>query len=124
VVLASDATKEVRLSVASDYPPFFFGRMEAILRDTFKCYPGLAPEQRLPCPCAPGCRHSYKFEVVKRRGQQGKPYVVCDESGEEVSIASLLTGYPAPETVAGLRAGGRDASRLHHDPAGRERANG
>ncbi|HEY6345519.1 MAG TPA: COR domain-containing protein [Bryobacteraceae bacterium] len=104
VILASDATKEVRLSVASDYPPFFFGRMEAILRDTFKRYPGLAPEERLPCPCEPGCRYSYKFEVVKQLGRQGEPYMTCGESGKRVYISSLLTGYPAPETIAGLRA--------------------
>jgi internalin A len=104
VIQASDTTKEVRLSVAADYPPFFFGRMEAILRDTFRRYPGLVPEERLPCPCAADCRHSYRFEVVKRLGRQGEPYVICDESGEKVSIASLLTGYPAPKTDAGVRA--------------------
>jgi hypothetical protein len=104
VVLASDATKEVRLSVAGDYPPFFFGRMEAILRDTFKRYPGLAPEERLPCPCVAGCRHSYRFEVIKRLFRQGEPYVVCDETGEKVYVATLLTGGPAPRTDAGLRA--------------------
>ncbi len=104
VVQASDALKEVRLSVASDYPPFFFGRIEAILRDTFKRYPGLVPEERLPCPCSAGCRHSFKFEVIKKLGKQGRPSVFCDESGDEVAIASLLTGYPPPEPKL---AGGR-----------------
>ena len=32
IILASDALQEIRLRVAADYPPFFFGRMEAILR--------------------------------------------------------------------------------------------
>jgi internalin A len=104
VILASDATKEVRLSVAADYPPFFFGRMEAILRDTFKRYPGLPPEERLPCPCTPGCPYSYKFELIKKLGRQAEPYVTCGESGERVNITSLLTGYPPPKTEAGFRA--------------------
>ncbi len=124
VVLASDSKKEVRLSVASDYPPFFFGRMEAILRDTFKRYPGLVPEERLPCPCSAGCAYSHKFEVIKRLGREGEPYVTCGESGGRVSIGTLLMGYPAPENrrrFAG--AGSGDASRLHDDPPGGQRAN-
>ena len=53
LILASDAAKEVRLRVSSDYPPFFFGQLQAILLDTFKRYPGesvvyLAPVAGLP----------------------------------------------------------------------------
>jgi internalin A len=104
VVSASRVAKEVRLSVAADYPPFFFGRMEAILRDTFRRYPGLTAEERLPCPCTDSCSYSYKFEVIKKLGKQGEPYVTCNESGNRVNVASLLTGFPPPQTEAGLRA--------------------
>jgi Leucine-rich repeat (LRR) protein len=104
LVLASESLKEVRLKVAADYPPFFFGRMEAILRDTFKRYPGAEPEQRLPCPCRPDCTHSYLFETVVKRGKDGKQCVTCDRSGDDVAISSLLTGFPPPQTEEGRRA--------------------
>lgn len=101
-ILASDMTREVRLCVTSDFPPFFFGRMEAILRDTFKRYPGVAPEWRVPCRCKPDCSHSYRYETVRNRWRDRKEYVTCDESGEDVPIQSLLIGYQKPESEAGL----------------------
>lgn len=104
IILASNATRDVRLSVTADYPPFFFGRLEAILRDTFKRYPGSEPERRLPCPCRKDCSHSYLFEAVLKRARDGKLDVTCDRSGEDVPIHSLLTGFPPPDTVAGVRA--------------------
>jgi hypothetical protein len=97
--------------VVSDYPPFFFGRMEAILRDTFKRYPGADPERRVPCPCTPGCPFSYQWETVVKRAQQGKRYVSCDKSGEDVEISALLTGF-RPETPEGLRAFQSERRRL------------
>ena len=102
-ILASDATKQVRLRVVSDYPPFFFGRIEAILRDTFKRYPGAVPEWRIPCPCRPGCPHSYAYESVRKRWEDGKQSVTC-EFGDDVSIQSLLTGFRKPESAAGVAA--------------------
>ncbi len=104
LILASDSTKEVRLRVAADYPPFFFGRMEAILRDTFKRYPGAEPECRLPCTCRPGCESSYLFETVVKRRNEGKSYVSCDKSGEDVPIESLFGGGQRTDTSEGFRA--------------------
>lgn len=104
VIVASDITKEVRLRVAADYPPFFFGRLEAILRDTFKRYPGVEPERRLPCPCQPGCPTSYLYETVLKRWHDRKPNVTCDKSGEDVSVESLLTGARQPDTAEGWQA--------------------
>ena len=112
LILASDTAKEIRLRVAADYPPFFFGRMEAILRDTFKRYPGAEPERRLPCPCQPDCPNSHLFETVVKRGQQGKEYVSCDRSGADVPIPSLLMGFPRPETAEGRLAFESDVRRL------------
>jgi len=104
VILASDSAKEVRLRVTADYPPFFFGRLDAILRDTFKRYPGAEPERRLPCSCQPECPTSYLYETVLKRWQDGKPYVTCDRSGEDVSVQSLLSGAKRTDTEEGLLA--------------------
>jgi internalin A len=107
LILASSMKKEVRLLVAADYPPFFFGRMEAILRDTFKRYPGVEPERRLPCRCRRDCPHSYRYETVLKRFGDRQAIVTCDDSGSDVQIAALLTGFlnaEPPGTEAGLRA--------------------
>lgn len=101
LILASDSAKEVRLRVAADYPPFFFGRMEAILWDTFKRYPGAEPERRLPCRCRPGCPSSYLFETVMKRRSDRKTYVTCDDSAEDVLIESLLSDAPRRDTPEG-----------------------
>ncbi len=116
LILASDgasgSAKEVRLRVVADYPPFFFGLMESILRDTFKRYPGVEPERRLPCSCTPGCPATYLYETVLKRWQDRRQYVTCDQSGDDVAIASLLTGARRPETKDGLRAMHADMRRL------------
>ena len=112
LILASDTAKEVRLRVTADYPPFFFGRMDAILRDTFKRYPGADPERRFPCPCSPGCPRSFLFETVLKRFQDGKQYVTCDSSGEDVAIQSLLTGFPKPDSAPGRLAFESEVRRL------------
>jgi internalin A len=104
LVLSSEAKKEVRLSVTGDYPPFFFGVLESILRDTFKRYPGVEPERRLPCPCQPGCPTTYLYETVLKRRRGPNPYVSCDRSGEDVAIESLLSGARLPETAEGVHA--------------------
>jgi internalin A len=104
LILASDSVKEVRLRVAADYPPFFFGRMEAILRDTFRRYPGVEPERRLPCFCRQACPNSFLFETVIKRRNEGKHYVMCDKTGEDVLIESLLSGAQRTDTVDGFRA--------------------
>jgi hypothetical protein len=104
LILASDTTKEIRLSVSADYPPFFFGALDSILRDTFKRYPGAAPERRLPCPCEPACRGTFRFEAVISRRKNGENIVSCDQSGKSVAIDSLLTGFSPPKTEEGIRA--------------------
>lgn len=101
IILASDARKEVRLRVAADFPPFFFGQLQAILLDTFKRYPGAVPELRFPCPCRPGCPTSYLYETVVKRWRDNKD-VYCDLSAEDVSAESLLSGARRrPETAEG-----------------------
>jgi internalin A len=111
LIMASDSAKEIRLTVVSDYPPGFYGRMEAILRDTFKRYPGAEPELRVPCPCEAGCGCSYRWETVLTRAKSGKANVTCDHSGEDVAISSLLTGF-RPETPEGLLAFRAERRRL------------
>jgi hypothetical protein len=113
LIFASENRKEVRLRVASDYPPYFFGRMEAILRDTFRRYPGAEPERRFPCPCQTGCPTSYLFETVMKRRNDRKEYVTCDKSGEDVAIESLLSGATRPSTAEGLHALHSEMRRLH-----------
>lgn len=109
LILASETAREIRLRVAADFPPFFFGALEAILRDTFDRYPGADAERRLPCPCqkrseeAQACPSSYLFETVLKRKRDGKSHVTCDRSGEDVAIDSLLTGF-RPATDEGLHA--------------------
>jgi internalin A len=104
VILASETRREIRLKVSADYPPFFFGVLESILRDTFKRYPGAEPERRLPCCCRPSCATTYLFETVLKRRKDGKQFVTCDISGEDVDIESLLSGASRPETREGLHA--------------------
>ena len=104
IILASEVEKEVRLRVAADYPPFFFGVLEGILRDTFRRYPGAAPERRIPCRCKPRCPYSYKYETVLRRWHDGKLLISCGESGEDVAVESLLSGRRPPATAMGLHA--------------------
>jgi Leucine-rich repeat (LRR) protein len=103
LILASDTAKEVRLKVTADYPPFFLGRMEAILSDTFRRYKELVPERRLPCRCRPGCTFSYVYEVVVGRRNSKKTDITCGDSGKDVPLDSLLMGY-SPTTAAGRRA--------------------
>jgi hypothetical protein len=104
--------KEIRLRVAGDYPPFFFGRMEAILRDTFKRYPGAGPERRLPCPCKTGCPHSYSYDTILKLRGRGKTSVDCDVSSEEVATDTLLAGFGRPESEAGRLAFESERRRL------------
>jgi len=104
LILASEPRKEIRLSVAADYPPFFFGVMQSILQDTFRRYPGVQPERRLPCSCRPDCQGAYLYETVLKRWRDRKPYVTCDQSGEDVAIESLLSGARRPETQEGFHA--------------------
>jgi len=101
LILASDTKKEVRLRVAADYPPFFFGQLRAILMDTFKRYPGALPELLFPCPCRPGCSFSHPYETVLKRWRDNKD-VYCQLSGEDVAVESLLSGARRrPETAEG-----------------------
>ena len=113
LILASDATKEIRLRVTSEYPPFFFGMLQGILLDTFKRYRGANPERRLPCTCEPDCSYSYLYESVVKRANAGKSEVTCDRTGEDVPISSLLAGFPRPETEAGLLALQSEMRRQH-----------
>jgi len=91
IILASDIKKEIRLRVAADYPPFFFGQLRAILMDTFKRYPGAVPEILFPCPCRFGCSFSHPYETVLKRWRDNKD-VYCQVSGEDVAVESLLSG--------------------------------
>jgi hypothetical protein len=101
LILASDTKKEVRLRVAADYPPFFFGQLRAILMDTFRRYPGALPELLFPCPCRPGCSFSHPYETVLKRWRDHKD-VYCQLSGEDVAVESLLSGARRrPETAEG-----------------------
>ncbi|MGA2903781.1 MAG: leucine-rich repeat domain-containing protein [Candidatus Korobacteraceae bacterium] len=104
LLLASDAKKEVRLSVAGDYPPFFFRVMKDILTDTFKRYPGMEPERLFPCPCQPGCDATYLYETVFKRLGDGKADITCPRSGDDVPIESLLSGFRPPTTDKGQHA--------------------
>ena len=112
LILSSDTAKEVRLRVASDYPPFFFGQLQAILLDTFKRYPGAEPERRLPCPCKPGCPISYPYEIVVKRRQHSWPYVSCEKSGDDVAVETLLSGARRPDTAEGIHALQSDMRRI------------
>jgi internalin A len=104
VVFSSEANREVRLRVAADYPPYFFGVLDSILRDTFKRYPGAQPQIRIPCPCQPGCKYGHPRETVLKRRRDGKTNVSCPESGEDVAIGRLLEGIAPVDTQAGMRA--------------------
>jgi len=110
-VIASDTAKEVRLKVTADYPPFFMGQMEAILRDTFRRYKELVPQRRLPCPCRPGCSESFLFDVVVGRRKSKETYITCNDSGANVSLDSLLMGF-SPTTAAGRLAEEADLRRM------------
>jgi hypothetical protein len=111
MVISSEVDREVRLRVAADYPPYFLGVLDSILRDTFKRYPGAQPETRIPCPCRPGCKYSHPRETVLKRKRDGKAEVSCPDSGEDVAIGKLLEGF-ATDTQAGLRATLAEMRRL------------
>jgi len=119
LILASDIDKEIRLRVTADYPPFFFGLMEAILRDTFKRYPGAEPERRFPCSCSPSCPRSFLFETVLKRLQDNKQYITCERTGEDVAIQSLLTGFPKPNSAEGRLAFASEVRRRFTGPVAR-----
>jgi hypothetical protein len=104
IVFSSEVDREVRLRVAADYPPYFFGVLDSILRDTFKRYPGAQPETRIPCQCQPGCKYSYPQATVLKRKRDGKTDVSCEASGEDVDIGRLLEGFAPRNTEAGMRA--------------------
>lgn len=100
VVSSSEVDREVRLRVAADYPPYFFGVLDSILRDTFKRYPGAQPESRIPCPCKPGCKYSYPRATVMKRKRDGKADITCESSAEDVAIGRLLEGFAPVGTEA------------------------
>jgi len=104
MIFSSEVDREVRVRVAADYPPYFFGVLDGILRDTFKRYPGAQPESRIPCPCTPGCKHGHPLETVLKRRRDRKPEISCPVSGEDVPIAKLLEGFAPADTEAGLLA--------------------
>lgn len=104
MVFSSEVDREVRVRVAADYPPYFFGVLDGILRDTFKRYPGAQPESRIPCPCKPGCKHSHPRETVLKRKRDGKTDISCPLSGDDVALAKLLEGFTPGDTQAGLLA--------------------
>jgi hypothetical protein len=104
IVFSSEADREVRLRVAADFPPYFFGVLDSILRDTFKRYPGAQPETRIPCPCRPGCKYSYPQAMVLKRRRDGKADVSCEVSAEDVAIGKLLEGVTPVDTQAGMLA--------------------
>lgn len=112
LIVASETAKEIRLRVAGDYPPFFFGVLQGILLDTFKRYPGVAPERRLPCPCKRLCDGTYLYETVLKRKRDGKQSVTCDRSGDDVAIGLLLEGFRPPKTDEGLHAMHSEMRRL------------
>jgi internalin A len=111
IVLSSEVNREVRLRVAADYPPYFLGVLDSILRDTFKRYPGAQPETRIPCPCQPDCKYSYLRDTVFKRSRAGKTDVGCELTGEDVSIGRLLEGFAPGESEAGVRAALADVRR-------------
>jgi Leucine-rich repeat (LRR) protein len=112
LILAVEANKEVRLSVAADYPPFFFGVLQSILQDTFRRYPGAQPERRLPCSCQADCPATYLYETVVKRWGDRKQFVTCDKSGEDVPIETLLSGSRRPRTEEGFHALQSEMRRL------------
>jgi internalin A len=104
ILFSSEVDREVRLRVAADYPPYFLGVLDSILRDTFKRYPGAQPESRIPCPCQPGCKYSYPRDIVLKRKRDGKFVIGCELSGEDVVIGRLLEGFAPIDTQAGTLA--------------------
>jgi len=103
-IFSSEAAREVRLRVASDYPPYFLGVLDSILRDTFRRYPGVQPEIRIPCPCVPTCKHGHSRRAVLKRKREGKADITCPLSGEDVAISRLLEGFFPADTKAAERA--------------------
>jgi len=112
IIFSSEVDREVRLRVAADYPPYFFGVLDSILRDTFKRYPGAQPESRIPCPCRPGCRYSHPRETVLKRKRDGKTDITCPLSAEDVAIGRLLEGFAPVGSQAGMLAALADMRRL------------
>ena len=100
VMVSSEVDREVRVRVAADYPPYFFGILDSILRDTFKRYPGAQPQTTIPCPCRPGCRHGHPRETVLKRRRDGKSEISCPLTGEDVAIEALLAGFSGVGTKA------------------------
>jgi Leucine-rich repeat (LRR) protein len=100
IVFSSEVDREVRLRVVADYPPYFFGLLDSILRDTFKRYPGAQPESRIPCPCRPGCKYSHPRETVLKRKRDGRTDISCPVSGEDVALATLLEGSAPVDSQA------------------------
>src|SRR5205823_1957141 len=88
--------REVRVRVAGDYPPYVFGKLEEILRDTFKRYPGAQPESLIPCTCKPGCKNAHAWKTVLDRQRAGKTEISCGV--EDVPIAKLLAGITPRNT--------------------------
>ncbi len=99
-IFSSDVAREVRLRVASDYPPYFLGALDGILRDTFKRYPGAQPEIRIPCTCKPDCKHGHSREKVVKRKLEGKSDITCPLSGDDVPLSTLLEGFAPADTEA------------------------
>jgi hypothetical protein len=111
IVLSSEVDREVRLRVAADFPPYFFGVLDNILRDTFKRYPGALPQSLIPCPCSKGCKHGHLRETVFKRRRDGKTNVSCPLSGEDVAIGQLLEVFTPVDTQAATRAALADMRR-------------
>jgi GTPase SAR1 family protein len=106
LVRAYDHDRYLTLSVRGPAPQNFFALLRDGLELTFKRYPGLDIERKIPCPghTEQYCPYEFDLMLVEKALEKGKPTVECHQSGNDVQISQLLYGFDLkPESAVMLR---------------------
>ncbi len=89
---ADELSREVHVSVRSEYPPYLHGILSGIVDDTIRRYPGLKVVESVPCRCRPDCTESFPLDLLIAKQKRGGATVDCGQSYKERSVVELLTG--------------------------------
>ena len=95
LVQAEPDRSALQLSVRGPNPPNFFALLKDGLEVTFKLFPGLKIERKIPCMDHHGqaCPHEFNYEQLLKRYEKNKVTIECPETFEEVAVIQLLHGW-------------------------------
>jgi len=95
LVQAEPDRSALQLSVRGPNPLNFFALLKDGLEVTFKRFPDLKIERKIPCRGHHGqaCSHEFNYEQLLKRYEKNKVTIECLETFEEVAVIQLLHGW-------------------------------